>query len=66
MKERYLSKTPFRTFVSITNVTFLHGHVFEILSKVCFMNNLKNIQEMTGHDEEAMLRLSRGMCIHEV
>ena len=30
------------------------------------MNNLNNIQEMTGHDEEAMLRLSRGMCIHEV
>ena len=39
---------------------------FHNSKKVCFMNNIKNIQEVTGHDEEAMLRLSRGMCIHEV
>ena len=31
-----------------------------------FMNKLLSIKEVTGHDEEAMLKLKTGMCIHEV
>ena len=33
---------------------------------VRFMNKLLSIKEVTGHDEEAMLKLRTGMCIHEV
>ena len=30
------------------------------------MNKLLSIKEVTGHDEEAMLKLRTGMCIQEV